>query len=208
MQKLSTVCKCGHRAINHTPAIEDGCDICACKKFAAETDIEKLRALFYGDHNFSHDYEHDAKLYAAALEHKYAQAIAIAQININAGAECKKELETARAEVKEREYINIQHENDKEKLREQLEQADQEINRHARSAGKAIARGVEAERERDAAQNEIKRRCERAKICGCDPCHESICPLHAYRRRGGILDKFAMPNADNDTPTTEGDDVD
>jgi len=170
MQKLSSVCKCGHRALNHTPAIGNGCDVCRCEKFVAETDIEKLRAFFYGDHKFEYDFEHDAKLYAAALEHKYAQAVAIAQININAGAECKKELEAALKALGFMEAIR----------------------------DKMCAERNQAEQERDAAHNEIKRRCMRAKICGCDPCHESICPLHAYRRRGGILDKFATDESDVD----------
>lgn len=129
MQKLSSVCKCGHRAISHTPAIGNGCDICSCKKFVAETDTEKLRALFYGDHNFSHDFEHDAKLYAAALEHKYAQAVAIAQINIEAGRECKKELEKAQGDMVKAQLLE----------------------------GVALAKLKQAEQERDAAREEIAR---------------------------------------------------
>jgi hypothetical protein len=76
------------------------CRHCDCKKFEPETDLEKLRKAFNGEHSFSMDFEHDARIYVTALEFKFAQAVSIAQINIKAGAECKKELDAARDRVR------------------------------------------------------------------------------------------------------------
>lgn len=104
MNITASLCACGDRARNHVLTDSDElthCHLCDCKTFKAETDLEKLRAAFHGEHTGPDrdavfgDYQHDATIYVTGLEHRLVQVTAVAQINIEAGRMCKAELGTA-----------------------------------------------------------------------------------------------------------------